>query len=50
MTKIRVVVEMDDDIYDELCSYRKDRAEVLLAEDATISKEESGINYTKEES
>lgn len=50
MTKIRIVAEIDDDIFDELCSYPQDRVNILIAEDAIIPKEESRINYDEEES
>ena len=50
MTKIRIVAEMDEDVFDELCSYKKSRVNILFAEDAAISKEESGISYNEEES
>lgn len=49
MTKIRIVAEIDDDIFDELCSYPQDRVNILIAEDAIIPKEESRINYDEEE-
>lgn len=29
MTKIRIVAEIDDDIFDELCSYPQDRVNVF---------------------
>lgn len=50
MTKIRIVAEIDDDIFDELCSYPQDRVNILIAEDVIIPKEESRINYDEEES
>lgn len=38
---VRIVAEIDDDIFDELCSYPQDRVNILIAEDAIIPKEES---------
>ena len=50
MTKIRIVAEIDDDVFDELCSYPEHIVNILIAEDAAIPEEESRINYIKEES
>ena len=50
MTKIRIVAEIDDDVFAELCGYPQDRVNILIAEDAIIPKEESRINYDEEES
>ncbi|NSK80081.1 hypothetical protein HQK08_09175 [Blautia massiliensis] len=50
MTKIRIVAEIDGDVFAELDSYPQDRVNILIAEDAIIPKEESRINYDEEES
>lgn len=50
MTKIRIVAEIDGDVFAELDSYTQDRVNILIAEDAIIPKEESRINYDEEES
>ena len=50
MTKIRIVAEIDEDVFDELCSYPQDIVNILVAEDAAILKEESHIRYNEEES
>ena len=49
MTKIRIVAEIDGDVFAELDSYPQDRVNILIAEDAIIPKEESRINYDEEE-
>ena len=49
MTKIRIVAEIDDNVFAELCNRTND-VNILFAEDATIPKEESGITYDEEES
>ena len=46
MTKIRIVAEIGEDIFDELCSYNKDRVDILYAESADeIPVDESDISY-----
>lgn len=32
MAKIRIIAEVDDDVFDELCSYRVERVNILYAE------------------
>lgn len=49
MTKIRIVAEMDEDIFDELCSYPTDSVDILYAEDAEIPKNKSDITYPEEQ-
>lgn len=33
MKKIRIIAELEEDVFDELCSYREDRVNILYAED-----------------
>lgn len=45
--KYRVVVELEEDVFDELCSYPEDRVDILFVEEADV--EESGIKYEEQE-
>lgn len=48
MPKIRIVAEIDDDIFDELCSYSNARVNILYDEDADdISMEASNITINE---
>lgn len=50
MDKIRIVAEIDEDVFDMLCGrYDKSRVNIIFAEDATISKDDSGIKYEESE-
>ena len=52
MEKIRLVVEVTDDMYDFLCTHQDGKVNILYAETASIPIEESSIDYNsdKEES
>lgn len=45
MDKIRLVVEVEEDVYDELCSYPQSRVNILYAEEN--NNEHSDISYPK---
>lgn len=49
MKKFRVVVDMDEDIFDELCSYREERLNILFAKEVIITQNESDISHPEEE-
>ena len=48
MEKIRLVVEVTDDMYDFLCTHQDGEVNILYAETASIPIEESINNYIKE--
>lgn len=50
MKKVRVTAEIDKDVFDELCSYPKDRVNILIAEDVHIyQKDDMCFNQKEEE-